>query len=50
MKKQIYLFSRLVFLFVQIAFGQENNDTSDQATTTRFEAAHRAFTLPRRLM
>ena len=34
MKKQIYLFSPLVFLFVQIAFGQENNDTSDQATTT----------------
>ena len=34
MKKQIYLFSPLVFLFVQMAFGQENNDASDQTTTT----------------
>ena len=34
MKKQLYLFSPLIFLFVQIAFGQENNDTSDQTSTT----------------
>ena len=34
MKKQLYLFSPLVFLFVQMAFGQENNDASDQTTTT----------------
>ena len=34
MKKQIYLFSPLVFLFVQMAFGQENNDASDQTSTT----------------
>ena len=30
MKKQHYLFSPLIFLFVLIAFGCENNNTSDQ--------------------
>ena len=34
MKKILYLFSPLIFLVAQIAFGQENNDTSGQTTTT----------------
>ncbi len=34
MKKPLYLFSPLICLFVLIAFGCENNDTSDQTSTT----------------
>jgi quinoprotein glucose dehydrogenase len=33
MKKHIYLFSSLIFLFVLIAFGCENNNTTDNPTT-----------------
>jgi len=34
MKKQLYLFSPLIFLFVLVACGGENNDTSDQTSTS----------------
>ena len=34
MKKQHYLFSPLIFLFVLVAFGCENNDTADQTSAS----------------